>query len=178
MLALPAFSQDEPLTDNLADLMKKAEQGDASSQFSLAFSYHLGLGVSPDHEEALRWYRAAAEQGYMPTQETLGDMYYNGNGVPQDYQEAVRWYRALAEQGDTGAQNKLGSMYEKEQGVPQDYIQAHMWYNLAAASRLTTDDREKAARNRDLLAEKMTSEQIAEAQRLAREWKPKSSGGQ
>ena len=175
MLALPAFSQDEPPTDNIADLMKKAEQGDASSQFSLAFSYHLGLGVSPDHEEALRWYRAAAEQGYMPAQETLGDMYYNGNGVPQDYQEAVRWYRAAAEQGDADAQNNLGVMYNKGQGVPQDYIQAHMWCNLAA-SHGGDEERETAVTNRDVIAEKMTAEQVVEAQRLAREWKPKTGG--
>ncbi len=64
-------------------------------------------------------------------------------------------------------------MYNYGQGVPQDYIQAHMWYNLAAASG-GDDDREMAAKNRDLIAEKMTSEQIAEAQRLAREWKPKT----
>jgi len=59
--------------------------------------------------------------------------------------------------------------------VPQDFVQAHMWYNLAA-SDLTGDDRELAAKNRDSLAEEMTSEQIAEAQRLAREWKPKTGG--
>jgi hypothetical protein len=32
-----------------------------------------------------------------------------------------------------------------------------------------------AARNRDISAAKMTSEQIAEAHRLAREWKPRST---
>jgi TPR repeat protein len=78
-----------------------------------------------------------------------------------------------AEQGDASAQYGLGSMHYNGQGVPQDYLQAHMWYNLAA-SGLTGDDREAAVKNRDLLAKTMTSEQIAEAQRLAREWKPKT----
>ena len=58
--------------------------------------------------------------------------------------------------------------------MPQDYVQAHMWFNLAAASSGDDDERERRARNRDATAEKMTSEQIAEAQRLAREWKPKT----
>jgi TPR repeat protein len=59
-------------------------------------------------------------------------------------------------------------MYDKGSGVTQDYLQAHMWFNLAAARG------EKTAREfRDSLAEKMTPEQIAEAQRTAREWKPK-----
>jgi hypothetical protein len=42
-----------------------------------------------------------------------------------------------------------------------------MWYNLAAVSGDA-----KSVKNRDLLAQKMTPAQIAEAQRLAREWKP------
>jgi len=95
--------------------------------------------------------------------------------VPQDYQEAFRWSRSAAVQGYASAQNNLGVMYRKGQGVAQDYIQAHLWYNLAA-SELTDDDRERAVKNRDLMAEKMTSEQIVEAQRLAREWKPKTGG--
>ncbi len=78
-----------------------------------------------------------------------------------------------AEQGDASAQYGLGSMYYNGQGVPEDHVQAHMWYNLAALD-LTGDDKEAAVKNRDSLAEKMTSEQIAEAQRLAREWKPKT----
>jgi hypothetical protein len=54
-------------------------------------------------------------------------------------------------------------------GVPQDYVQAHMWLNLAAAH----DDEVKLATvARDELAAKMTPDQIAEAQRMAREWKP------
>ncbi len=64
-------------------------------------------------------------------------------------------------------------MYEKGQGVPQDYVQAHMWYNLAASHFAPGSDRDRAVKNRDIIAEKMTPAQIAEAQRLAREWKPK-----
>ena len=95
-------------------------------------------------------------------------MYENGNGVPQDYAEAVKWYRKAADQGYARAQNNLGVMYNRGQGVPQDYVMAHMWFNLAAAL-----GDEKALKTRDALAKNMTSEQIAEAQRLAREWKPK-----
>jgi hypothetical protein len=43
-----------------------------------------------------------------------------------------------------------------------------MWFNLAAAQRFR-----QAEINRDFLAERMTREQIAEAQKLAREWKAK-----
>ena len=51
----------------------------------------------------------------------------------------------------------------------QDYVLAHMWFNLAAAQG------EKVATDlRDSLAKKMTSAQIAEAQKLASEWKPRA----
>ena len=85
-----------------------------------------------------------------------------------DYTTALQIFRQFADQGDANAQYNLGLMVDSGWGVTQDYVQAHMWYNLAAAQG------EKLARKwRDILAEKMTPEQIAEAQRLAREWKPK-----
>jgi len=92
--------------------------------------------------------------------------------VPQDYAEAVRWYRKAADQGDAGAQINLSGMYERGDGVPQDYVQAHLWINLAA-SRASGETRSNGPRSRDRLARKMTAQQIAEAQRLAREWKPR-----
>ena len=55
------------------------------------------------------------------------------------------------------------------QGVSQDYVEAHMWFNLAAAQS-SDEDREPYVKNRDAVAERMTAEQLAEAQRLAREW--------
>jgi TPR repeat protein len=102
-------------------------------------------------------------------------MYEKGGGVPQDYKAAVQWYRRAAEQGEASAQSHLGVMYDQGRGVPQDYVQAHKWFNLAA-SRFSASEAEKrarAAQARDSLAAKMTPAQVAEAQRLAREWRPK-----
>ncbi len=122
-----------------------------------------------DYATALREWRPLAEQGDATAQFNVGLMYVDGLGVPKDYAEAVRWLRKAAEQGDTDAQNYLGVMYDYGPGVPQDYVQAHMWYNLAAAR-----GNESARKNREMIAENMTTGQIAEAQRLAREWKPKT----
>jgi TPR repeat protein len=97
-------------------------------------------------------------------------MYFNGNGVPKDDAEAARWFRLAAEQGRADTQSNLGLMYANGQGVPQDYVLAHMWFNLAAAQG---NENEIALKNRDLAAKSMTREQLAEAQRMAREWKPK-----
>ena len=87
----------------------------------------------------------------------------------------MRWYRKAAEQGAASAQLNLGLMYYNGQGVTQDYVQAHKWFNLTAANNSNKTGREKAASNRDLMAKQMTPAQVAEAQKLAREWKPKSS---
>jgi len=94
--------------------------------------------------------------------------------VPQNYAEAVKWYRKAANQGGADAQFVLGDMYNFGVGVPQDYVQAHKWFNLAAPrfSASETEKREKAIRNRNAVATMMNAAQIAEAQRLAREWKP------
>jgi TPR repeat protein len=85
----------------------------------------------------------------------------------RDYTTAARIIRPLAESGDATAQYNLGVFYDNGLGVPQDKINAYMWLSLAAAQ-----GREGAAAIRDLMARRMTPAQIAEAQKLAREWKP------
>ena len=74
-----------------------------------------------------------------------------------------------ADPENAAAQFNLGVKYATGQGVPQDYVQAHMWFNLAA-SRSTGEVREDAVERRDQIAYEMTPDQLAEAQRLARDW--------
>ncbi len=155
-------------TTALRIFRKLADQGDAHAQTNLGIMYGNGQGVPQDFAEAVKWYRKAADQGIAKAQNNLGPMYAKGQGVTHDYGAAVRWFREAADQGIADAQNSLGVMYQKGQGVPQDYVQAHMWYNLAAAQGIKL-----ARKNRDLLAKQMTPAQIAVAQKLAREWKPK-----
>ncbi len=85
-----------------------------------------------------------------------------------DYATALKEWRPLAEQGIAKAQSSLGLMYEYGEGVPQDDVQAYMWLSLAAAQ-----GNELARKARDIVAKKMTPAELAEAQRLAREWTPK-----
>jgi uncharacterized protein len=122
-----------------------------------------------DYATALRLFRPLADQGVASAQNDLGVMYSYGQGVPQDYAEALKWFRLAADQGSMVAQVNLGHMYANGEGVPQDYVRAHMWFNLSAAqgSHLL------AAEHRDSIAKRMTPAQIAEAQKLAREWQPK-----
>jgi TPR repeat protein len=145
-----------------------AEQGDAKAQHNLGVMYSKGRGVPQDYAEALKWYRMAANQGRARAQYSLGQIFRTGLGVPKDYAEAVIWYRKAAEQGNVKSQGALGVMYSNGQGVPQDYVLAYMWTSLAAATGDKT-----ATKNLDMVARETTPAQIAEAQKLAREWRAK-----
>jgi hypothetical protein len=152
-----------------------AESGRADAQFAIGNMYYRGKGVSQDYTEAMRWFRKAAEQNLAVAQHYLGEMYYEGKGVPQDFGQADMWNRRAAEQGYVLAQGLRGDMYFSGKGLPKDYILAHMWYSLSI-SRFPPEWKalQKATeRARDLVASMMTPDQIAEAQKLAREWKPK-----
>ena len=88
-----------------------------------------------------------------------------GRGGLKNDVEAVRWYRLAAEQGHALAQYGLGVMYATGGSIAEDLVFAHMWFRLSVAQ-----GNETAEGNRDAVEQRMTSEQIAEAQGLAREW--------
>ncbi len=154
---------------------KAAEQGNADAQFSLGVMYYEGKGVPKDATQAVTWSRKAAEQGNAKAQYNLGTMYDQGTGVPKDDVQAVAWWRKAAEQGQANAQFSLGAYYGELKEIEQfgdpvglrDPVQAYMWFNLAAAQGFTGADK-----RRELVAIIMSPKQIAEAQRLTREWKP------
>ena len=115
-----------------------------------------------DYATALRLLRPLAEEGNQEAQINLGNMYFDGNGVPLDYAQSVKWYLLAADQGNTDAQIALGFLYKYGEAVRLDYVQAYKWFDLAGS-----------VSDRDIVATMMTPAQIAEAQKLVREWKPR-----
>ncbi len=160
------FKPENVYTKLLQELKALAENGDAAAQFKLGLMYYNGQGAQRDYSTAIDWFKKAALQGHPVAQYNAGYMCEKGEGTPQDYTEATRLYRQAAERGNQLAQFTLGYMYEKGQGVAQDEVQALMWYNLAAVHG---EAKAKAARDRVTVW--MTPAQIAEGQRLAREFK-------
>ncbi len=73
--------------------------------------------------------------------------------------------KKAAEQGHASAQLNLGNRYDLGEGVPEDDIQAYAWLSIAAAQ-----GDELAKENKDILTKEMTREQIADAQKLSREY--------
>ncbi|MGC4096238.1 MAG: tetratricopeptide repeat protein [Nitrospira sp.] len=149
------------------DAQSVAEQGTAEEQYNLGMRYENAL--PKDHREAVRWYRMAAIQRHVGAFYRLCVLSDIGRGMPQDYQEALRWCHLAADQGHGPAMFLIATYYEKARGVPKDVVQAYQWYNLAAANGY-----EDGMKWRDRLATNMTPTQIAQAQFLARNWKPKA----
>jgi TPR repeat protein len=135
-------------------------------EYCYAGDFQKGLGAydAGDYATALQEWSELAEQGNAIAQVILGVMHYEGKGVTQDYKEAVKWFSNSAEQGNAKAQFNLGVTHAKGQGVIQDNVYAHMWFNISAS----TGDVD-AEKERDIVAKRMTSEDISKAQGLARE---------
>ena len=142
---------------------------------------------------------ALADDGDDAAMYSLSDFYKNGTCGTKDTALARKWHRLAAEHGDAYAQMTLGSNYRiGAEGLAKDTVLAYMWYALAAAAAkprskagpgdalaqllpLTgsasfgdTAADLQAAVQRDRMAKKMTPAQIKKAQKLAREWKPKT----
>lgn len=124
--------------------------------------------ATPGNSSKIEGLLDSAKDGDSYSQLLLGYKYYNGQDVTQDYSKALEWYQKAAEQGYADAQIYLGMMYHNGEGTPVDYIMAHMWFNLAAAK-----GHNRAVELRDLIAEKMTHEQLEEATGRALKWKAK-----
>jgi TPR repeat protein len=117
-----------------------------------------------DYATALSIFRSLAAQGDANAQSMLGSMYEKGHGVAQDYAEALKWYRLAAAQGNTAAQLFISAAYLNGHGVKRDIVHAYLWSILSGVS-----GNAGAVKDRDWFEARMTPQQIAEAQKMARE---------
>ena len=92
------------------------------------------------------------------------------SGVSSDEQSSIAkdqdiaQLRQASEDGDADAQFGLGVMYANGEGVLENYVKAYAWWNLAAAQGHKGAIKAKASLRKD-----MTTEQVAEAQKLSAE---------
>ena len=101
-----------PVSDELANLQKKATSGDIVAQYLTGVVFLSGLGVKADGQKALDWLHKAADQGYAPAQAELGHAYESGwAGIKVDNAEAMEWYRKAADQGSARGQVGVGALY-------------------------------------------------------------------
>ena len=130
--------------------------------------FQLPAQQSEEDRKLLAEIRVQAEKGDAQSQSDLGRAFYFGNlGVAEDHAEAVKWYRKAAEQNLALAQYNLGLCYVNGDGVAKNYVEGYKWWRLAAAQR-----QENAKEAMTVLENVMSREQIAEGQKLARNFKP------
>ena len=143
----------------------------ASSANADALSAGKQAFARKDYVRAAPLLLIAAEKGSPAAQTYLGYMRQYGLGVPQDYAIAADWFHEAAEQGEPTAQFFLGLLFDKGYGVPKDWVEAEVWLSLAAAGA-NSRQREYWIRVRNAVAQKLTLDQFAEAQRRASAWAP------
>ena len=69
--------------------------------------------------------------------------------------------------GDSDAQYRVGDAFETGRGVSARDVEAYKWYTVAASG-----DNRLAALVKDLLVEKMATDQITKAEGLVAGWEP------
>lgn len=148
-----------------------AEGGDADSQYGLGMMYGNGFGVDMDDALAIKWYGLAAAQGHPGAQCNLAVMHQNGWGVPLNEDEAVRLYMEAADQGVAEAMVALGRHFAMDFSEEYDPVQAYKWFSLAAL----LDDVDANAK-REIIAGKMTVEQITDGNSLVESWSAERGG--
>ncbi len=166
---------------------KAAKQGLADAQADLgslyAFSSQYGKGrqIPQDFSEAAKWldrsflqYRKEALRGNPEAQEKLATAYSTGLGISKDGAAAFQWYCRAAEQGHAVAQTRVAMQYVKGEHVQKDLVQALAWFDLAIPQLLGHVFQDDAIADREAVANALTAEEIAEAERLTSTWRPKS----
>lgn len=143
----------------------------ASSVLAGALSAAERAYARHDYVHAAPLLLLEAERGSPAAQTYIGFMYQNGLGVPQNYSAAAAWLNEAAQQGEPTAQVLLGLLFDKGYGVPIDWVQAEVWLSLAA-SQASRGQQDHWARMRDAVAQKLTLDQLAEAQERAFAWAP------
>lgn len=144
---------------------RAAKQSDVRALDALGFLHSGAGGLLPANDaEAFKWYLKAAEAGDASSQASVADAYVEGAGVPRNYSDAVMWYRRSIEGGYFLAPHYLARLYAGGRGVELDLVKAYAWNSLSASTGnwLARD-------YQDELESKLTSDQVAAAQRLAQQ---------
>jgi TPR repeat protein len=111
-LAPPA---EENLAPALAAAFDAAEAGDVDAQYNLARRFESGNGLPRSHQEAGKWYLAAAERGHGFAGYKLAFQYFRGRGIAKgkDLVQAHFWFSVSAERGVGDAQQWRERLEEK-----------------------------------------------------------------
>ena len=143
-----------------------SNKGIAIAKYNLGMMYYSGQGVNKNDKKAISLFEEASNDKLPQAQAILGTIYYCGSlGVKQNYNKAFALVKSSAELGFPGGQMSLGTLYKEGKAVKQDYLKSYMWYYISYKN-----GNRQAVEGIDLVKDKMTKQQIAEARKLGDEW--------
>lgn len=120
-------------SSGLAEVRRRADEGDPSAQLQLGIAYEAGALGRADFSEALKWYYRSARSGDARGMYVLGIVYLNGgDGMKKDPVEALKWLHAASLKGDAAAQFEVAKMYAGGTGVQRNDAEAFYWLQVAA----------------------------------------------
>lgn len=114
-----------------------------------------------DFTSAFNKFRQLATSGDTASEFQLSLLFDSGRGTKQDLQEALHWLRLSAAHGNAQAQSNLGVAFSNGRGVVEDPVRAYVWLSVSANAGNPV-----AATNRDVIARKLTAQQIKQAKVL------------
>lgn len=101
------------MAENIFEIRKKAENGDAYYQHEMGVNYQYGYGVPVDKQKSLEWFQKSADNGNSESMRALGIIYESGLGVDKDPMRAFDFFQKGVEAGNTKSLEKLAWYFEK-----------------------------------------------------------------
>lgn len=123
-------------------MLSAAKLGDPYGMHGLGYFYDTGVGVKPNRDLAMYWYKRARRRGVPGAANNIGTI-YRDEGRPRD---ALRWFQRAYAAGDIGANLEIARLYLGILATPEAAF-PHLERILAAKPgiEVTRHTREQAA---------------------------------
>lgn len=168
----------QDINKGLQWLIKAADMRNPLACHLLGITYRDGLGsITKDLRRSFDYFLRGAKLGFSGSQNNVGWAYYKGNGTEMNLYDAVYWITKAAEQGEPFGYGSLAELRFREKIFASDDIETLKFYILAINSLPKGNSLNDDIRDMNALKKRMTSTQIATAERLAKEWQPIKDNG-
>lgn len=126
-------SEQEMTKEEIKNIIKCANEGDAKNQFQLGTMYYAGQQIKQDYAAAFKWYKMAADQLHPLALNALGELYARGLGTKSDPGKALACFEAAAQQRIVTAFFNLGYIFSTGSYGQKIDAEKGMFYYLQAA---------------------------------------------
>lgn len=127
-----------PVTGTVADIKRRADDGDGDAQYALALAYFHGHETVRNRDQARVYAKRSADNGSMHGMLFWALLIEEGLVADLGIRDAVPYYEGAANAGHVWAAYRLGLLYGAGAGagkdeVAQDHSRSLHWMGMAAA---------------------------------------------